>query len=52
MNKKHIIAMLVALMSQTAIQAQTYDNLWITGSAVPGGLQKLDNFPNNQYKFA
>ena len=52
MNKKHIIAMLVALMSQTAIQAQTYDNLWITGSAVPGGLQKLDNFPNNQFKFA
>lgn len=44
--------MLVALMSQTAIQTQTYDNLWITGSAVPGGLQKLVNFPNNQFKFA
>jgi alpha-glucosidase (family GH31 glycosyl hydrolase) len=25
---------------------------WITGSAVPGGIQQLQNFPNSQYKFA
>ena len=35
------------------IQQQiTSPQYWITGSAVPGGTQKLMTFPNSQYKFA
>jgi hypothetical protein len=41
----------VSLLTATA-NAQTIENLWITGSAVPGGTQQLTPFPGNQFKFA
>lgn len=47
---KKIILTLAALMGTVAIMAQT--ELWITGSAVPGGTQKLEAFPSGQFKFA
>ncbi|MEJ8768332.1 T9SS type A sorting domain-containing protein [Prevotella sp. HCN-7019] len=52
MNKKHIISIFAAIISHAAIYAQAYDQLWITGSAVPGGLQQLEKFPDNQFRFA
>lgn len=47
---KKIIMLLAALVGTMNIQAQTA--LWITGSAVPGGTQKLEAFPDGQFKFA
>lgn len=32
--------------------AQTVSRLWISGSAVPGGVQELTKFPNGLFKFA
>ena len=40
------------LMLVGHVAAQSYDNLWITGTAVPGGKQQLTKFPNNLFKFA
>lgn len=47
---KKIIITLIALLGTLNINAQT--DLWITGTAVPGGTQKLEKFPNGQFKFA
>lgn len=47
---KKMILTLVAMMATVTMMAQT--ELWITGSAVPGGTQKLDAFPSGQFKFA
>lgn len=52
MNKTYIISLFAAIVSHNVVCAQTYDELWITGSAVPGGLQKLEKFPDNEFKFA
>lgn len=52
MNKTYIISLFTAIVSHNVVCAQTYDELWITGSAVPGGLQKLEKFPDNEFKFA
>lgn len=49
--KKTVILVALILCSATA-SAQAVDNLWITGSAVPGGTQQLTTFPDNQFKFA
>ena len=48
--KKSIIIILAALAGTLNISAQK--ELWITGSAVPGGTQKLETFPDGQFKFA
>lgn len=47
---KQIIMTLLALMTTVVMTAQT--ELWIAGSAVPGGAQRLDAFPSGQFKFA
>ena len=47
--KKSII-ILAALAGTLNMSAQK--ELWITGSAVPGGTQKLETFPDGQFKFA
>lgn len=52
MSKTYIISLFTAIVSHNVVCAQTYDELWITGSAVPGGLQKLEKFPDNEFKFA
>lgn len=52
MNKTYIISLFTAIVSHNVVCAQTYDELWITGSAVPGGIQKLEKFPDNEFKFA
>lgn len=48
--KKSIIIILAALAGTMNMSAQK--ELWITGSAVPGGTQKLETFPDGQFKFA
>ena len=47
---KKIIITMAALLGTLQINAQT--DLWITGTAVPGGTQKLETFPDGQFKFA
>ncbi len=49
---RYIIALLALLLSTASAKAQSIENLWITGSAVPGGTQQLTAFPGNQFKFA
>lgn len=52
---KKILSLLIIfnfLFSVCSLSAQTITDLWITGSAVPGGVQKLTKFPNGLYKFA
>lgn len=55
MKKIHIIIIifvLSALFNAQQLSAQTITDLWITGTAVPGGTQKLVKFPGSKYKFA
>lgn len=35
-----------------SMQAQTITRLYMVGSAVPGGIQEMAAFPNNQFKYA
>ena len=50
---KHALTLLALLLiTSTATIAQTIQNLWITGTAVPGGIQQLVRFPSGQFKFA
>lgn len=42
---KRLIFSLIASLFVAISQAQTVNNLWITGSAVPGGTQQLTKFP-------
>lgn len=44
------IATAVLVMLPSAIKAQS--DLWIIGSAVPGGVQKLESRPNKTFNFA
>ena len=43
---------LLGLMTALALPAQQYKQLWITGTAVPGGLQKLEMASDNDFKYA
>ena len=49
---KHQLITLLMWLCSAGLWAQNTDNLWITGSAVPGGTQRLERFPNHQFKFA
>ena len=49
---KRIYLMIVGLVACIAMSAQSYQELWITGSAVPGGAQKLIKVSDNDFKFA
>ena len=42
----------ICLLSTTAMSAQDFDELWITGSAVPGGAQKMERTPDGQFRYA
>lgn len=52
---KKILSLLILFNFQLSVfnlSAQTITDLWITGSAVPGGVQMLTKFPDGLYKFA
>ena len=50
--KKNIYMMIAALVVCLTVSAQSKQELWITGSAVPGGAQKLVKVGDNDYKYA
>ena len=50
--KKKIYMMIAALVVCLTVSAQSKQELWITGSAVPGGAQKLVKVGDNDYKYA
>ncbi len=52
MKRIFLVIAVMMLTVQSTLDAQTITNLWITGSAVPGGVQKLTKFPGNKYKYA
>jgi hypothetical protein len=49
---KRIYMMIVGLVACVTMSAQQYQELWITGSAVPGGVQKLIKVSDNDFKYA
>ena len=49
---KRVYMMMAALVVCIAMCAQQYQELWITGSAVPGGAQKLTKVSDNDFKYA
>jgi len=49
---KRIAFIALGLIMAVALQAQQYTQLWITGSAVPGGTQKLTMVSANDFKYA
>lgn len=51
MKKIYRLLMAVILLA-TATTATAQDNLWITGSAVPGGTQQLVKCPSGIFKYA
>ena len=44
--------MMVSLMATMTLQAQQYEQLWITGSAVPKGTQPLERVSDADFKYA
>ena len=52
MTKMRTIIMALGLMAASAVHAQQYKQLWITGSAVPGGTQPLERVSDNDFKYA
>ena len=48
--KKLYITLVLAILAAIQVEAQVAE-LWITGSAVPGGTQKLENYPSQLFKF-
>ncbi len=44
--------MVAGLVMALTLQAQQYRQLWITGSAVPGGTQRLTMVDDNDFKYA
>ena len=44
--------MTVGLMAAMALHAQQYEQLWITGSAVPGGTAQLEKVSDGDFKYA
>ena len=49
---KRIYMIIVGLVVGLTMSAQQYQELWITGSAVPGGAQKLTKVSDNDFKYA
>ena len=49
---KRIASIAVGLLVALTISAQQYKQLWITGSAVPGGTQKLVMVDDDDFKYA
>ena len=49
---KRVYMMIVGLVACITMSAQQYHELWITGSAVPGGAQKLTKVSDNDFKYA
>lgn len=51
---KRIVTIIMSAFMLTVLPAtaQNMDNLWATGSAVPGGVQKLTKRPDGQFRFA
>ncbi len=49
---KRILFMIIGLVVAMAVGAQNYSELWITGSAVPGGAQRLTKVSDNDFKYA
>lgn len=49
---KKIYSIAIALLACVAVSAQQYKELWIAGSAVPGGVQKLQTVSDNDFKYA
>ena len=43
--------MLIGLMTALVLPAQEYRQLWITGTAVPGGTQQLEMVSDNDFKY-
>lgn len=44
--------MIVGLMLAMTLPAQQYDQLWMTGTAVPGGIRPLERVSDNDFKYA
>jgi len=47
-----IVFMAIALLASLLASAQQYKDLWISGSAVPGGVQKLVKVSDTDFKYA
>ena len=43
---------LIGLITTLTLPAQQYTQLWITGTAVPGGTQKLEKVSDNDFKYS
>ena len=52
MTMMRTFLMMVSLMATMALQAQQYEQLWITGSAVPKGTQPLERVSDADFKYA
>ena len=46
------LLMFICLMAAQMLTAQEYSQLWITGTAVPGGTQQLEMVSDNDFKYA
>lgn len=51
-RNKRLSILIAFLLMSLGLNAQTVTELWITGSAVPDGVQKLTAFPDGKYKYA
>ena len=49
---KRIYMMMVGLVVCLTMSAQKYQDLWIVGTAVPGGAQKLVKVSDSDFKYA
>lgn len=49
---RRLYSLAILLLSCIALSAEEYQELWIAGSAVPGGVQKLQKVSNNDFKYA
>ena len=52
MSTKSILFYIVCFCIQTPVFAQSFDALWVTGSAVPEGTRQLTKRPDGQFRFA
>lgn len=48
---KRIIITLLSMLAFTGLSAQSYQELWAVGTAVPGGAQKLEKVADGDFKF-
>ena len=48
---KRFILTLVSMLAYVSLSAQSYQELWAVGSAVPDGAQKLEKVADGDYKF-